>query len=74
MLDLPLERASRRLSPTIAELAEADGATTLLRMRVSSLDWTASLLAGLGCSFEIRRPDELRASVRALAERLAASA
>jgi hypothetical protein len=41
-------------------------------MRASSLDWMAGVLAGLDCGFEIRRPDELRASVRALAERLAA--
>jgi predicted DNA-binding transcriptional regulator YafY len=39
-------------------------------MPVESLDWMASLLAGLGCGFTIRRPDELRASVRALAARL----
>jgi len=30
------------------------------------------LLAGLDCDFEIRTPPELRASVRALSERLAA--
>jgi hypothetical protein len=29
------------------------------------------VLAGLGCSFTISRPDELRASVRGLADRLA---
>ena len=40
-------------------------------MRVTSLDWMASVLAGLDCAFTIQRPDELRASVRALAERLA---
>jgi hypothetical protein len=34
----------------------------------------ATVLAGLGCSFTIREPDELRASVLALAERLAARA
>jgi hypothetical protein len=34
----------------------------------------AGVLAGLGCEFTIRGPDELRESVRALAERLAASA
>jgi predicted DNA-binding transcriptional regulator YafY len=53
----------------MAELAAADGGT-LLRMRVSSLDWTASVLAGLNCAFTIRRPEELRASVHALAGRL----
>jgi predicted DNA-binding transcriptional regulator YafY len=73
VLELPLNEAARRLPATLAELAETDGGT-LLRMRVSSLDWTASVLAGLGCDFTIRRPDELRASVRALAERLAACA
>jgi hypothetical protein len=40
-------------------------------MRVSSLDCVAGLLAGLGCVFTIREADELRASVRGLAERLA---
>jgi predicted DNA-binding transcriptional regulator YafY len=69
LLDLPLPHARRRVAATLVELTAA-GERTLLRMRVESLDWTASLLAGLGCRFEIRRPDELRASVRALAERL----
>jgi predicted DNA-binding transcriptional regulator YafY len=46
----------------------------MLRMRVGSLDWTAGILAGLGCSFEVRAPDELRESLRALAERLRGAA
>jgi predicted DNA-binding transcriptional regulator YafY len=70
LLELPLEESTRRLPATLAELTEADGGT-LLRMRVGSLDWTASVLAGLGCDFTVLEPDELRASVRALAERLA---
>ena len=70
LLDLPLEEATRRLPATLAELAESDGGT-LLRMRVSSLEWTARLLAGLGCDFRVREPDELRASVRELGEHLA---
>ena len=41
-------------------------------MRADSLDWVAGMLAGLGCDFTIHAPDELRASVHALAERLAA--
>ena len=57
----------------LAELIEEDEGT-LLRIRVGSLDWAASVLAGLGCGFTIRRPEELRASIRALAERLALSA
>jgi predicted DNA-binding transcriptional regulator YafY len=71
LLDLRLDQAARRLPGTLAELVDADGGT-LLRMRVISLDWMASVLAGLDCPFTIQRPDELRASVRALAERLAA--
>jgi len=72
LLDLPLDAATRRLPATLAELSEADG-RTLVRMRVSSLDWMASVLAGLGCTFSVEQPEELRASVRALAGRLAAS-
>ena len=63
------EEAAERFSPTLAELEPA-GEGTLLRMRADSLDWVAGLLAGAGCAFTIRRPDELRASVSALADRL----
>jgi predicted DNA-binding transcriptional regulator YafY len=70
LLDLPVDRAARRLPPTLAELVET-GEGTLLRMRVDSLEWMAGTLAGLGCGFAIRRPDELRASVRELSARLA---
>jgi predicted DNA-binding transcriptional regulator YafY len=69
VLDLPVEKAAHRLPATVAELEE-EGEGTLLRMRVSSLDWTARVLAGLGCTFTIRQPEELRASVRTLAGRL----
>jgi predicted DNA-binding transcriptional regulator YafY len=72
LLDLPLEGAAERIPATLAELVDA-GDGTLLRMRVSSLDWMARLLAGLDCGFKIHRPDELRASVQALAERLSQS-
>jgi predicted DNA-binding transcriptional regulator YafY len=69
LLDLPLEEASRRLPATMAELSEAEDGT-LLRMRVSSLDWMARVLAGLECHFTIQRPAELGASVGELADRL----
>jgi predicted DNA-binding transcriptional regulator YafY len=72
MLHAPLARATERIPPTLAELVETDGGT-LLRMRVESLDWMASLLAGLDVDFTIRRPDELRASVGELAGRLLAA-
>jgi predicted DNA-binding transcriptional regulator YafY len=73
VLDLPVDQAAERIPPTLGELFEAEHGT-LLRMRVSSLDWMASVLAGLDCPFSIRRPAELRASVHALADRLKASA
>lgn len=70
LLDVPVDEAARRIPATLAELVD-DPEGTLLRMRVSSLDWMATVLAGLGCDFTIRSPKELRASVRALGERLA---
>jgi predicted DNA-binding transcriptional regulator YafY len=73
VLDLPIDEAARRIPATLAELAD-DPSGTLLRMRASSLDWAATAIAGLGCRFTIRRPHELRASVRTLANRLAADA
>ncbi len=73
LLRLSVDEARSRLPATLAELAEEDGGT-LLRLRTSSLDWAAALLAGLGCEFTIRGPGELRESVRALADRLTASA
>ena len=63
-------RSDYRQAPPDAELSEADGGTAL-RMRVSSLDWAASLLAGLGCAFQVRAPQELRDSVAGLSARLA---
>jgi predicted DNA-binding transcriptional regulator YafY len=72
-LELALDEAVRRVPATLAELVD-DGGTTVMRMRADSLEWVATILAGLGCAFTIRRPDELRTSVRALADRLARSA
>ena len=72
LLHLSLEEATQRLPATLAELVEAEGGT-LLRMRVSSLDWMARILAGLDCDFTVREPDELRASVQRLAARLVTS-
>jgi predicted DNA-binding transcriptional regulator YafY len=73
LLGLAVDQAAERIPPTLGELVEAEDGT-LLRMRVGSLDWMASVLAGLGCAFTIHQPDELRASVHSLAERLKSSA
>jgi predicted DNA-binding transcriptional regulator YafY len=70
LLELPIDEARRRVPGTLAELVEDEGGT-LLRMRVTSLDWAASRLAGLGCALHVRQPEELRESVHALAARLA---
>jgi predicted DNA-binding transcriptional regulator YafY len=69
VLEAPVAVVAARFPPALAEL-EADGERTLLRMRAESLDWVAGLLAGVGCDFTVRRPDELRSSLRALAARL----
>jgi predicted DNA-binding transcriptional regulator YafY len=69
VLHQPLDRARERFPPTLAELEPA-GEHTVLRMRTESLDWVAGLLAASGTTFEVRRPDELRTSVHALADRL----
>jgi predicted DNA-binding transcriptional regulator YafY len=71
--EAPLEDVSRRVSPAVAELA-ADGKGTRLEMGADSLEWAAGFLAGLGADFRVVRPDELRAHVRELGERLARSA
>ncbi len=73
LLDLPLAATAERIPSTLAELVDAgEGTQTLLRMRVESLDWMASVLARLGCDFTVVEPPELRESVVALARRLEA--
>ncbi len=72
VLHTDFESALRRFPPTLAELAPHDDGV-LLRLRAESLDWAAGLLAGAGCSFEVRAPDALRASLAALASRLTAA-
>ena len=49
----PGRGGSAARASTLAELIDQDGAT-VLRMRADSLDWAATMLAGLGCSFSIR--------------------
>jgi predicted DNA-binding transcriptional regulator YafY len=77
VLELPPAATAARIPSTLAELADADGGAgtrTVLRMRVESLDWVASVLAGLDCDFAVVEPPELRRSIAALADRLAAQA
>ncbi len=71
---LPHADAARRLPPVLATLEPRGEGHTLVRMRVERLGFAAALLAGLDRPFAVHRPPELRACVRELAARLAASA
>jgi predicted DNA-binding transcriptional regulator YafY len=72
VLHTDIESAAARFPPTLAELSETAGGTLML-LRAESLDWAAGLLAGAGCAFTVRRPDELRVALRALSDRLTAA-
>jgi predicted DNA-binding transcriptional regulator YafY len=72
-LDLPIDDTATRLPSSLAELS-ATQTGTRLEMQVDSLDWMASVLAGLDCDFRIEAPADLAEAVRSLAERLAARA
>ena len=62
-----------KLPATVATLTEtADGVRMLLR--ANTLAWAAAVLGWLGCPFEIEHPDELRAEVGKLADRLSTCA
>ena len=72
-LGCPLAELQQRLPPTAATLhPQTDG--ILLRGFADDLDCLAYTLAGLRCPLVIMHPDELRAHVRALADRLRAIA
>lgn len=69
-LHLSPAEARRRVSPSVAMLEEtADG--VLLRCHTDDLDWLARYLVGLECPFLVRRPPELRAALRRLADDIA---
>jgi hypothetical protein len=76
VLPVALESSSSAfdLGPFKPSYTDVARSAPVLRSRADSSDWAGTVLAGLGCGFAIRRPDELRPSVRALGERLASSA
>lgn len=69
-LELALDDARRRVPATLAELVADGDDHTLLRVQADSLEWMASMLAGLDTRFTVVAPDELRAAVLDLAGRL----
>jgi predicted DNA-binding transcriptional regulator YafY len=71
VLATTLEKAQRRIPPTVATLAETEGGV-LLTGRAEHLPGLAAMLAGLGWPFTVRRPAALATEVRALSDRLRA--
>jgi predicted DNA-binding transcriptional regulator YafY len=73
VLQTTLEQARRRIPRTVGDPEEIDGGV-LLRARSDDLDEAARMLAALPWPFTVRRPEELRHSLRQIAKTLAASA
>ncbi|MGJ3224886.1 helix-turn-helix transcriptional regulator [Micromonospora aurantiaca (nom. illeg.)] len=69
VLHTSLEQVQRRIPPSVGTLTEVPGGVRLTA-RAERLDGAAQMLAGLGWSFTIDRPDDLKDEVRALAARL----
>jgi predicted DNA-binding transcriptional regulator YafY len=72
IVEAPQEDVRRRVPATLGELTQ-EGEGTRLELGADSLEWAAGFLAGLGADFRVIRPDELRAQLRGLADRLSAA-
>jgi predicted DNA-binding transcriptional regulator YafY len=66
LLEMTLEEAERRVSPTLAMLEQAAGGV-VLSCYAQELDWIAYFLVDLRCPLIVREPPELREALRALA-------
>ncbi|WP_369204399.1 helix-turn-helix transcriptional regulator [Streptomyces sp. PU-14G] len=69
----PMERAAERISLTSGTLEPVDEETCLLRTGGPTLEMVAVHVLMLGFDFEVREPEELRAYVGALRDRLSRS-
>jgi predicted DNA-binding transcriptional regulator YafY len=69
VLHVPLDVASRMVSPTVAVLERIDDDRTLARIG-GEIDWLARYLAGIDCRVEVLDSPEVRAELRAIGERL----
>jgi predicted DNA-binding transcriptional regulator YafY len=69
LLETSAEDARWQLPSIGFALEQAEGGT-LLRCSTWSLSWIARVLAGLDCSFIVRRPDELRDALERRAEKI----
>ena len=70
LLEARVEEVRGGLPSVGLSLEQTEGGT-LLRCSTWSLEWPARLLAGLDCSFVVRRPAELRDALEQRAEKLA---
>jgi hypothetical protein len=70
LLETRLEEVRGQLPPVGLSLEQTEGGT-LLRCSTWSLEWLARVLAGLDCSFVVRRPAELRDALELRAEKIA---
>jgi predicted DNA-binding transcriptional regulator YafY len=70
VLDTTLEDARRRVPPSVASLAPAEGGGVVMRARAERLAGMAQMLAGLGWPVRVVEPAGLREELSALADRL----
>ncbi len=70
LLETRVEDARGQLPPVGLSPEQTEGGT-LLRCSTWSLGWMARVLAGLDCSFVVRRPAELRDALELRAEKIA---
>jgi predicted DNA-binding transcriptional regulator YafY len=70
LLEARVEEVRGQLPSVGLSLEQTEGGT-LLRCSTWSLEWPARLLAGLDCSFVVRRPAELRDAIELRAEKIA---
>jgi predicted DNA-binding transcriptional regulator YafY len=73
LLETTMEDAQRRITPGSA-LFEQTANGVVIRSYVERLDWVARKLLTFECPFIIRRPQELRVALRALASEAIAMA
>jgi predicted DNA-binding transcriptional regulator YafY len=73
LLETRVEEVRGQLPSVGLSLEQTEGGT-LLRCSTWSLEWPARVLAGLDCSFVVRRPTELRDALEQRAEKLASLA
>jgi predicted DNA-binding transcriptional regulator YafY len=70
LLETRVEEVRGQLPQVGLSLEQTEGGT-LLRCSTWSLEWPARVLAGLDCSFVVRRPTELRDALEQRAEKIA---